>query len=262
MGVRLDGKVALVTGGAGGIGSATAELFLEEGAWVAIVDVDEMAVAKTFERLESSGNRLLPLSGDLTSEEEAERIVRKALDKFRRIDVLANVAAVRDYGPVTEVTPERWQRILGANLLSAAYCCKYVIPEMAKTGGGSIINVSSVNAVAGRKGMALYDATKAALLSLTRSMACDHAAQKVRVNAVCPGLTATDFHVRRIAARDGVDEDTARTILLEESDPAHVGLIGRPITPREIAYSILYLASNESAAVTGATFMIDGGLSV
>jgi NAD(P)-dependent dehydrogenase (short-subunit alcohol dehydrogenase family) len=255
---RLTDKVAIITGGAGGIGEATTRLFMEEGAFVTIVDHDEHAVAASFERLDVTGFRVLPLVADLTDENECARVVRQTISKYRRVDILVNVAAIREYGPITEATPESWQRIIGVNLLASAYMCKFAIPAMAEAGGGSIVNISSANAVVGRKGMAQYDATKAALLGLTRALACDHAEQKIRVNTVCPGFTVTSYHINRLAEAEGMSPEAAAATLRDQP----YSLVGHPASPRDIAQSILYLASDESSFVTGATFMIDGGLSV
>jgi NAD(P)-dependent dehydrogenase (short-subunit alcohol dehydrogenase family) len=165
-------------------------------------------------------------------------------------------AGVRLYGPITEATADSWHWILGVNLLSTAFCAKFAIPEMVRGGGGTIVNVSSTNAINGRSGMAQYDATKAALLALTRSIACDHGAQGIRANAVCPGFTITPFHVRRYAEAQGVTEEEASRFLWDA--PRDVP-IGRPAEPIEIARSILFLASDESSYMTGATVMVDGG---
>jgi NAD(P)-dependent dehydrogenase (short-subunit alcohol dehydrogenase family) len=253
---RLAGKVAVVTGGAGGIGAATAELFVAEGAAVTIVDPAADAVAQTTARIDPSGGTILGIVADLAQEPEAERTIRETVARFGRLDVLVTAAGVRLYGPVTEATVESWQWILGVNLLGAAFCAKFAIPEMAKVGGGTIVNVSSTNAVIGRSGMAQYDATKAALLALTRSLACDHVEQGIRANAVCPGFTITPFHVRRKAEADGISPAEAESILKEH--PTH-SVLGRGADPMEIARSILFLASDESSNITGTTLMVDGG---
>ena len=152
-----------------------------------------------------------------------------------------------------------WQTVIDVNLLAVAYCSKFAVPAMARSGGGSIVNVSSANAIVGRAGMGQYDATKAAVLALTRTMACEHADQGIRVNAVCPGPTLTQYHVRRRAARDNTTlaeaEVAVRAVAINN-------VLKRQAEPREIAYAILFLASDEASYVTGATFMIDGGLSV
>jgi NAD(P)-dependent dehydrogenase (short-subunit alcohol dehydrogenase family) len=259
-GGRLRGKVALVTGGGGGIGEATARLCWEEGAGVAVVDSDAGAASEAAGRIDPTGARVLALGADLAQEPEAARAVRETADRFGRLDVLANVAGVRVWGPITEATAESWDFILGVNLRAVAYCSKFAVPEMVRNGGGSIVNVSSANAIAGRRGMAQYDATKAAVLALTRSMACDHAAEGIRVNAVCPGPTLTMFHVRRRAADRGISLEQAESEL--RAGGAQSTLLKRQAEPREIAYAILYLACAESSYVTGATLMVDGGLSV
>lgn len=260
MGERLAGKVVLVTGGGGGIGEATARLCHEEGARVALVDIDEQAAVEAARGIDPSGEHTIALGAALHQEPEAQRAVRETVARFGRLDVLANVAGVRVYGPITEASPASWQQILESNLLATAYCAKFAILEMARGGGGSIVNVSSVFAVAGRSGMAQYDATKGAILSLTRALACDHAGQNIRVNAVCPGATITTFHVQRHAAATGTTLEAARAELEAERFPG--GLINRRAQPREIAYGILFLASDEASYITGTTLMIDGGLSM
>src|SRR5262245_61125074 len=160
---RLAGKVALITGGGGGIGAATARLFVEEGAMVTIVDPVADAVASATASIDSTGAKILGIVADLSQEREAERVVNETVQRFGRLDSLVTAAGVRLYGPITEATAESWQWILGVNLLGAAFCAKFAIPAMAKVGGGAIVNVSSTNALNGRAGMAQYDATKAAL---------------------------------------------------------------------------------------------------
>ncbi|MCC6629472.1 MAG: SDR family oxidoreductase [Chloroflexi bacterium] len=259
MGNRLSGKVALVTGGGGGIGEATARLFAEEGAAVLVVDRDVAAAERVARALDPTGERALALGADLASEAEAARTVTAAVDGFGRLDALANVAGVRVWGPVAEATPADWQAVIDVNLLAVAYCSKHAVAPMARAGGGSIVNVSSANAIVGRGGMGPYDATKAGVLALTRTMACEHANQGIRVNAVCPGPTLTQFHVRRRAVRDGLSlADAEAAVRAAEIN----NLLKRQAEPREIAYAILFLACDESSYVTGATFMIDGGLSV
>lgn len=259
MGDRLVGKVALVTGGGGGIGEATARLFREEGARVMIVDLDGDAARSAADGIDPDGERIGAIAADLTREAEAERAVNETVARFDKLDVLANVAAVRVYGPVTEATTESWDVIVGVNLLAVAHGCKYAIPVMAANGGGSIVNVPSAGATVGRSGMAQYDATKAAVLALTRAMACDHAEAGIRVNAVSPGPTLTPYHIRNRVTRTGETMEEAEAAMRAAGAPNT--LLKRQAEPREIAYAMLFLASDESSYVTGANFMIDGGIS-
>lgn len=256
---RLAGKVALVTGGGGGIGEATARLFHEEGARVMIVDLDGDAAQTAAAGIEPGGERIGAIAADLTREAEAERAVAETVSRFGRLDVLANVAAVRVHGPVTEATTDSWDFVIGVNLLAVAYGCKYAIPAMTRNGGGSIVTVSSANATVGRSGMAQYDATKNAVLALTRAMACDHADAGIRANSVSPGPTLTPFHVRNRVARTGETMEEAEAAMRAAGAPNT--LLKRQAEPREIAYAMLFLASDESSYVTGANFMIDGGIS-
>jgi NAD(P)-dependent dehydrogenase (short-subunit alcohol dehydrogenase family) len=258
MGKRLENKVAIVTGGGGGIGEATARLFHEEGCRVMIVDIDEAAARDAVNGIDPGGERIVAIGADLTDEAAAQRVVDETVQRFGKLDVLANVAAIRVYGPVTEATQESWDRIIRVNLLAAANICKYAIPEMAVSGGGSIVNVSSSNATSGRKGMAQYDATKSALLALTRSMACDHADDGIRVNAISPGPTLTQFHVRNRMKQTGETAEEAEAAM--RAAGASNTLLKRQAEPREQAYAILFLACDESSYVTGANFLIDGGL--
>ncbi len=257
---RLADKVILITGGGGGIGEATARLCWEEGASVALVDSDGAAARQAAHAIDPGGERVLAIEAQLEREPEAARAVEETVARFGRLQILANIAGVRVWGPITEATPESWQFVLDVNLLATAYCSKFAVPEMVRSGGGSIVNVSSANAIVGRKGMAQYDASKSAVLALTRAMACDHAEQNIRVNAVCPGPTLTHYHIRRRAAANGISLEQAEAELRAAGAP-HT-LLKRQAEPREIAYSILFLASDESSYVTGATFMVDGGLSV
>ncbi|MET9023171.1 SDR family NAD(P)-dependent oxidoreductase [Actinopolymorpha sp. NPDC004070] len=254
---RVEGKVVLVTGGGGGIGAATAHLFAEQGASVAVVDVDESAAKQVAGGIDPEGRRVLAVAARLDEESEAQRAVEETVGAFGGLDILANVAGVRVWGPVTEADPASWDYIVRGNLLQAAYCAKFAIPEMVRRGGGSIVNVSSANALAGRAGMAQYDATKAGLLAMTRAMAYDHAEDGIRVNAVCPGPTLTDFHVRRRAAATGETPEQAREHLQRQTPT----LLRRQADPREIGQVILFLGSDEASYVTGATYVVDGGLS-
>jgi NAD(P)-dependent dehydrogenase (short-subunit alcohol dehydrogenase family) len=254
----MRGRVALITGGAGGIGAATARLFTEEGASVALVDVDRVTVEKAATEIAAAvpGALILPLAADVSRETDAQHVVEATVARFRALHTLVNVAGIRVYASLAEATAEDWARILGVNLLATAYCCKAAVPHLRAAGGGTIVNVSSVFGVMGRAGMGQYDTTKAAVLGFSRALAVEEAPRGIRVNVVCPGGTLTPFHVRRAAER-GVSEEELR-----RSRATDNGLLGRWAEPREVAYPILFLACAESSFVTGATLMVDAGRSI
>src|SRR5438128_9976050 len=248
---QLNGKVAVVTGGGSGIGEATAKRFAAAGARVVVLDRDTEGGERVTREIREAGGEAAFLRAEVAVEAEALALAPFAVERFGALHVLVNNAGVRVYGPVTEATEESWDQILAVNVKALGFCAKAAIPEMARAGGGAIVNVSSANAIKGRAGMAQYDATKAAVLGLTRSLAHDHAAQGIRVNAVCPGPTITQFHINN-AARRGVSEAELRA-------QGKAGLLKRWAEPREIAAAILFLASDEASYITAATVMVDGG---
>lgn len=251
---RLAGRAALITGGAGGIGAATCEVFCEQGARVAIVDLEAAALQATAEQVRAKlpGAEVLPIAADASDEAEAARAVAEATGAFGGLDVLVNVAGIRSYEPLAEAKAETWRRVLEVNLLSYAYTAKAALPALRRSGRGSIVNISSTYGVSGRAGMGQYDATKAAIIALSRTLAFEEVEHGVRVNSLCPGYTMTPFHIRRGEAR-GL---TREQILGEEVTDC---LMRRWADPREIALPILWLASDEASYVTAANFMIDGG---
>jgi 2-hydroxycyclohexanecarboxyl-CoA dehydrogenase len=251
---RLDGKVAIITGGAGGIGAATGRLFCEEGARVVLVDQDADAMASACAEIRTHvpGAHVCDVITDVGVEVSAAQIVAEAKRAFGRIDVLVNNAGIRAYEPLAEARRETWERILAVNLLSYAYLAREALPALRASGRGSIVNVSSMHAFIPRAGMGQYDVTKSGIVSMTRTLAFEEARHGVRVNAVCPGATLTPFHKKRFAA-DG------RTQAEIDAIAAACCLLRRWATPREIAYPILWLASDEASYVTGASLMADGG---
>jgi 2-hydroxycyclohexanecarboxyl-CoA dehydrogenase len=253
----MAGRVALVTGGGGGIGEATGRLFAEEGAAVALVDSDKAAaeVAATGIVRAVAGARVSAIAADLTSEPESQRVVDATLAAFGALHTLVNVAGVRLYTPLAEADAKGWEFIFGVNVLATAYCCKAALPALRQAGRGTIVNLSSVYGVKGRAGMGQYDTTKAAVLGFTRALAVEEAPHGIRVNAVCPGGTITPFHIRAAAAK-GVSESDLRAQRTGDN------LLGRWAEPREVAYAILFLACDESSYITGATLMVDAGKSI
>jgi NAD(P)-dependent dehydrogenase (short-subunit alcohol dehydrogenase family) len=254
---RMAGRVALVTGGGGGIGEATGRLFAEEGAAVALLDTDATAVEAAAASIRAAvpAAQILPLIADIAQESEARRAVDETAARFGALHTLVNVAGVRVYAPLAEADAKDWERILGVNVLGTAHCCKAALPRLRAAGRGTIVNVSSVYGLMGRMGMGQYDTTKAAVLGFTRTLAVEEAPHRVRVNAVCPGGTITPYHIRRAAAR-GVSEAELR------GERSRDNLLGRWAEPREVAFPILFLACDESSFVTGATLMVDAGRSI
>lgn len=249
---RMQGRVAFITGGGGGIGEATGRLFVEEGGKVALVDSSREAVEAAAKGI---GPQALPLVADVSDEKQARDAVAQALRHFGALHALVNVAGIRVYQELAEASAEDWQRILGVNVLGSAYCCKAALPALRKAGGATIVNVSSVYGVKGRKGMGQYDTTKAALLGMTRALAVEEAPHAIRVNAVLPGSTITQFHIRRAAAQ-GKSEAELRKRTVGEN------LLHRWAEPREVAYPILFLSCAESSYVTGIELLVDAGLAI
>lgn len=254
---RLGEKAAIITGGGGGIGAATAKLFCSEGAAVLLVDASAEALDRTASKLVACmpNARVQTVVADVARADDAEKAVQQAIKIFGKIDVLVNNAAMRNYSPLADVTPAEWQAIVSVNVIGTSNYCKAALPALRQSGAGSIVNVSSCYAVTGRKGMGLYDATKAGMLAMTRTLAFEETRNGVRANAVCPGSTLTDFHVGR-AISSGKSVEDLKTQRQDTS------LIGRWATPEEIAWPILWLASDEASFITGTTLMVDGGLSI
>jgi 2-hydroxycyclohexanecarboxyl-CoA dehydrogenase len=254
---RLQGKVALITGGGGGIGAATARLFCAEGARVLLVDMDRAALGRTAAAIAQAtpGAEVQVFGGDVAAAATAVQAAAQCREHFGRLDVLVNNAAMRNYSTFADATPEEWEAVVGVNMIGNANFCRAALPALREAGNGSIVNVSSCYAVKGRKGMALYDATKAAMIAMTRTLAFEETQHGIRANVVCPGSTLTDFHVNRtLAAGRSVEE-----LRTQRQDTS---LLGRWADPMEIAYPILWLASEEASFITGTTLVVDGGLHV
>ena len=243
---RVHDKVAVVTGGATGIGEATAELFAEEGARVAIVDRDP-AGATVANRID----RARFYRADISSEDDVRDAMVRAETDFGGIDILVNNAAVFVLKGL-DATREDWRQSLDVNIIGTSLCTRYAAESMKKRGGGAIVNLSSISAFIAQPEFLTYSATKAALVNMTRCMALDLARDGIRVNCVCPGTIRT-------AATDRHMEQTGETEeeFLAENAPMH--LLNRVGTPREVAYAILFLASDEASFITATPLMVDGG---
>jgi NAD(P)-dependent dehydrogenase (short-subunit alcohol dehydrogenase family) len=238
---RLEGKVCVITGAASGIGAETAKLFAEEGAHVIGVD------------LRDNSDTEIALACDVSDEEQVRAMYEKAHAAFGRIDVLFNNAAIvheRDQS-ILETDIEAWQKVQDVDLKSVFLCCKYGIPHLLESGGGSVINTASFVAVMGSATSEIsYTAAKGGVLALSRELGVEFARRGVRVNALCPGPVSTPL-LDELFAKD--PEQAARRLI-------HVP-IGRFALPREIAQGALFLASDDSSYVTASTFLVDGGLS-
>jgi NAD(P)-dependent dehydrogenase (short-subunit alcohol dehydrogenase family) len=245
---RLEGKVAIVTGGAKGIGRGIGEVFAEEGARVAVVDWDREAGEGTASELGG-----LYVETDVSDERSVERAVERVASHFGELNVLVNNAAIFVLKGI-EATVEDWQRIMSVNIMGPALMTKHAVPHIRRAGGGAIVNIGSVSSFIAQKGFLTYNATKAAIAEMTRCMALDLADDNIRVNGVCPGAVWSS-QVQRTAEEMGwTREEAARDPNLGAAQ-----IIKRIADPREIGYAVLFLASDEAAFVTGENLMVDGG---
>jgi NAD(P)-dependent dehydrogenase (short-subunit alcohol dehydrogenase family) len=251
---RLAGKVAIVTGGAGGIGAATAHELAREGAAVAVVDIDEAKAGGVADEIRRSGARAIAFGGDLAEEDAARSVVQSTVAEFGKVDVLHNNAALtassflsRDT-TVSEMPFDVWQRSLEVNLGSQFLMCKYTVPEMRKNGGGSIINMSSGAALSGDRTRLAYGVSKAGVHTLTMYVATSEGKRGVRANTIVPGLILTD------AVRAHLSEDTIDGL-------SRVTLTPYLWQPKDVADLVVFLASAQSRYVTGQMISIDGGMS-
>ncbi len=251
---RLSGKVALVTGAARGIGQGIAERFAREGAQVGVLDVDESACQRVVDGIRAAGGEALVLGADIRHEAAVQAAVDRLQTHFGVVTVLVNNAAVMPAGKLHETSVEDFDRCLAVNLRGAYLCCRAVIPGMLSLGKGSIIHMSSVTGILGLPGLAVYSATKAALQGWARAMSTDYARQGIRVNAVAPGTIDSPMLHDFLAAQKNPDP------LRAQFDAMHP--LGRVGQIDEVASVFVFLASDESSFVTGATYTVDGGLSV
>src|SRR5665213_950064 len=244
---RVKGKVAIVTGGANGIGKAICELFAEEGAWVLIADIEEGPGQETVRSIRAAGGQAEFCRADVSNQEDVKRAVAMAAAHNGRIDILCNNAAYLDpdFHAAVESTDTEWRKCIDVALMGTHYFTKAALPYMIAQKQGSIVNVVSIQAMEGMMTSVAYTATKAALLGYTMSVSYDYGQQNIRINSLCPGPIQT-----RIGA------DPADPHYKWQCDQTTLGRVGYP---KEVAWAALFLASDESSYVTGITLPVDGG---
>jgi len=247
----LDGKRAIVTGAASGIGRATAVLLAREGAAVVAADLDEAGVADVVAAIGAEGGRATGVRCDVTVEADCRRLVEAAVAGFGGLDVVVSSAGIIRRTSVVDTTEAEWDRVMAVNVKAVFLMGKHAIPEMAHGGGGAVVNISSGWGLKGGPRAASYCASKGAVVNLTRAMAIDHGPQGVRVNCVCPG--DTDTPLLRSEARQLGEEVTA---FLASSAERPIRRLG---TPEDTARAVLFLASDAASWVTGTTLVVDGG---
>jgi len=251
---RFGGKVAIVTGAGMGIGEAVAKRLASEGAAVVIVDFDEAAAQKVTDEINGQGQKAVAVIGSVSVAADARRATKVAEEQFGGVDYLVNNAGVVIYGEVPEFKEEDWDTVVDTNLKGQYLMSKYAIPSMRSRGGGAIVNLASVQALISQREVAAYASSKGGIVSLTKTLALDHAKDRIRVNSVLPGSVRTPMlrHAAELAPGDP-DATVAQWGRLHPR--------GTVIEPEEIANVVVFLLSDEASAVTGAPYIVDSGLS-
>jgi NAD(P)-dependent dehydrogenase (short-subunit alcohol dehydrogenase family) len=253
-GYRLEGKVAVVTGAgaeAAGIGNgrAAALLLAKAGASVVAVDRDLERAEDTVTMISNEGGEAFAVAGDITNESDCEEIIRNAVGQFGRLDVLDNNVGIGSRGSVVDETPERWRRVMQVNVETMFLMSKYAVPAMKKSGGGAIINISSISALLPR-GLTAYSTSKGAVIALTKAMAVDHAPDGIRVNCICPGPVYTPMVYGRGMTDEARERRRRSSLLAQEGNGWDVG------------NAVLFLASGMARYITGQVLVVDGGVTL
>ena len=249
--MKLKDQVAIVTGGAKGIGWGIVKVLVQEGAKVAIADWDEVKGPETAEEMRKAGGDVIYVKTDVSQEEQVKHLVQATVDQFGRIDILVNDAGIGVYKSVLDTTTEDWDRCLAVNLKGQFMCSKYVIPHMQAQGKGAIVNISSVHSFQTANGTAPYCASKGGITALTRNMAIDYG-PTIRVNSIAPGWVLTPL-IQSIF--DGYDDPAKQQRQTEQRQ-----VMKRIGVPEDIGYAVAFLVSDEASFITGTQLFVDGGL--
>lgn len=248
---RIKNKVAIITGAARGIGKAAAIIFAKEGAKVVIADLDDQGALDVVNLIKADGNEAMYVRTNLTSAADVEALVSLTVETYGKLDILYNNAGINLFAQLADTKEEDWDKVMQVNVKSVYLTCKYAIPVMKERGYGVILNTASAAAIVGLRNLAAYTASKGAVLQLTRNIALDYAKNGIRVNAICPGVTATEM---------------TEKVILDDPDPVaararfdRVIPRGTMAVPSEIAMAALFLVSDESSYIVGAAIPVDGG---
>jgi NAD(P)-dependent dehydrogenase (short-subunit alcohol dehydrogenase family) len=250
--MRLADKIAIITGAGAGIGQATALRFAEEGAKLVLADIGEAGLKSAAAQVCAKGAECIPVTGDISREEDARRISDAAVERFGGIDILVNNAADFTTFSVEDAGVAQWQKVLGVNVIGTALVAKFAIPHMKRRGKGSIVNLSSMSGIIAQPNFATYNSSKGAILTMTKCMALDLAPFNIRVNSICPGCVLTSA-----TEREWIRMGLTKQEWIDRMAPMH--MLNRVGDAREVANAILFLASDEASFITAAHLLVDGG---
>lgn len=249
MSERLEGRVAIITGAASGIGLASARLFVQEGARVGLGDIDGNRLTQAVDSIDASGERAFGVTVDVSNSADVKQLVDTTLERYGRLDVMFSNAGISARHNVIDMPEDAFDRVIAVNLRGGFLCAKHAIPRMLQSGGGSLIFTASELALVGTDNAAAYCAAKTGLVGMARAIAVDHAAQNIRVNCLCPGPVDTP-----LLHGDRIDPDEHALSIIERMPVKRIGTVD------ELARAALFLASDDSSFMTGTTLVVDGGV--